>query len=624
MSELKIKDISLYNFLILLLGLILSSTILYISIDKIKSLHNQLTVLTNTKNSFLEVKINTERLLSSIDIEEANKVWIVSVENFDKALKRLDIEQRKKLDDLWYISKKEIEKIKKLLQEDIMQAHHLHQKSILMLKGELFALSQNKTDHFILINSLTRKIEYLVQYEKFIFNEFGRMDRVDKTNIDKQITTTIYYSILFTFIIISMMIVLIYIMNKKISKIELQLLTTQENLNTNILELNDMKVLLQNIIDSVPASIFWKDKNSVYLGANKHFLADANVPTQKNIIGKNDYEMPWGEKEAKNYIEDDNFVITSGKAKLNIEETQTQEDGSIIHVITSKVPLKNSKDKMIGILGIYIDVTEKKKIAEELTQKNRLLIQQSKMAAMGEMLENIAHQWRQPLSLILSSASGIKLKQEYDMLDNEFLLESIDNISKSVEHLNQTIEDFRNYFKQDKKPIFFSIEKTVDKALFLVQSKLKNRSIHIEKNMSQSLAFGLENEFIQVIMNIFNNSIDALEKVNVENRYLFIESKEIEVCGEEVDKELSTCKCIELKIYDNAGGIKEEIIDKIFDAYFTTKGEENGTGIGLFMSKEMIKKHMKGSISVTNKQFTFNNTEYKGALFTILITAEKY
>ena len=69
--------------------------------------------------------------------------------------------------------------------------------------------------------------------------------------------------------------------------------TTQENLNTNILELNDMKVLLQNIIDSVPASIFWKDKNSVYLGANKHFLADANVPTQKNIIGKNDYEMSY-------------------------------------------------------------------------------------------------------------------------------------------------------------------------------------------------------------------------------------------------------------------------------------------------------------------------------------------
>lgn len=622
MSDFKIRDISFYNFLFVIFGLILISGILYFSLNKIKNLNEKLFIITSTQNSFLEMKIHSESLLTTIDLEKKKSDWTKAIEKFDNDLTKLQTMKKDDIKELWYVTKKEINEIKESLEDDLLSPEILNQKPILMIKGELFSNS-TKAEQYIVISSIIRKIELLIQYENLIFKEFKKTYIHEKSNIDAQLYNTLYAATILILFILITLIGMISIFNKRISIIEKKLINTQNKLNENYIEIKDSKLLLQNIIDSIPAAIFWKDINNRYLGVNRYILNNAGLTKHEDIIGKTDFDMPWAETEAQNFIDDDQEVILSGEPKLHFEETLTQDDGTTITVITSKVPLRNSKNEIVGILGIYMDVTEKKHMEEMLDKKNQILTQQSKMAALGEMLENITHQWRQPLSLILSTTTGLKLKIEFDQLEQNFLLESVDNIISSVEHMNSTINDFRDYFKADKQARYFNFDKIVDKSLLLVQSKLKNNLIEIKKDIKAKDIYGFENEFIQVLINIITNSVYVFEHGDFKEKLIFIESKEIEVCGEEVDKDVASCKCIEIKIYDNAGGIPENIIDKVFHSHFTTKGDE-GTGIGLYMSAEIVNEHMKGFISVNNKKYKHEGNEYKGAEFTILIPSQKY
>ena len=622
MSDFKIRDISFYNFLFVIFGLILISGILYFSLNKIKNLNEKLFIITSTQNSFLEMKIHSESLLTTIDLEKKKSDWTKAIEKFDNDLTKLQTMKKDDIKELWYVTKKEINEIKESLEDDLLSPEILNQKPILMIKGELFSNS-TKAEQYIVISSIIRKIELLIQYENLIFKEFKKTYIHEKSNIDAQLYNTLYAATILILFILITLIGMISIFNKRISIIEKKLINTQNKLNENYIEIKDSKLLLQNIIDSIPAAIFWKDINNRYLGVNRYILNNAGLTKHEDIIGKTDFDMPWAETEAQNFIDDDQEVILSGEPKLHFEETLTQDDGTTITVITSKVPLRNSRNEIVGILGIYMDVTEKKHMEEMLDKKNQILTQQSKMAALGEMLENITHQWRQPLSLILSTTTGLKLKIEFDQLEQNFLLESVDNIISSVEHMNSTINDFRDYFKADKQARYFNFDKIVDKSLLLVQSKLKNNLIEIKKDIKAKDIYGFENEFIQVLINIITNSVYVFEHGDFKEKLIFIESKEIEVCGEEVDKDVASCKCIEIKIYDNAGGIPENIIDKVFHSHFTTKGDE-GTGIGLYMSAEIVNEHMKGFISVNNKKYKHEGNEYKGAEFTILIPSQKY
>ena len=250
------------------------------------------------------------------------------------------------------------------------------------------------------------------------------------------------------------------------------------------------------------------------------------------------------------------------------------------------------------------NLVEKK--TKELIQKENILNQQSKMAAMGEMIENIAHQWRQPLSLISTAATGAKLRKDFESLSDTDFYEAMDIINNSAQHLSNTIDDFRNFFSNEKEASYFDIHIPIEKVLYLVSSKLKNRNIEIVKNTQEIIIVGLVNEFIQVLLNIINNAVDALEESDSKKKFIFIDAYK------EGDN-------LVLKIKDNAGGIKKEIIDRIFEPYFTTKHKSQGTGIGLYMSNEIIKKHMNGDISVSNKKYLYENTNYNGAEFKIVL-----
>ena len=243
-------------------------------------------------------------------------------------------------------------------------------------------------------------------------------------------------------------------------------------------------------------------------------------------------------------------------------------------------------------------------------KKNKILFQQSKMAAMGEMIGNIAHQWRQPLSLITSAASGIKLRKELDLLDDKDHDASLNSIIETANYLSNTIDDFRYFFTPNKNRTTISSIELFKKVFKLLASEFKSKNIHIIKNIEELKISTYENELIQVIINVLNNAKDELIKSeDNKNRSIFIDL-------------YKDNQNMIIKIKDNAGGISDDIIDRIFEPYFTTKHQSQGTGIGLYMSEEIIFKHLKGEISVCNKETIIEKNTYKGAEFFISIPIE--
>jgi signal transduction histidine kinase len=228
---------------------------------------------------------------------------------------------------------------------------------------------------------------------------------------------------------------------------------------------------------------------------------------------------------------------------------------------------------------------------------------------MGEMIGNIAHQWRQPLSIISTVASGIKLSVEIDKKDDEELVKSSDKIIEQTMYLSKTIDDFRNFIKEDKEFKLIFINDIIMESLKLLDSSIKNNYIKIEKEIFDNIEVnGNKNELQQAIINILNNAIDFLkEKIEDQNnRYIFIKTKRIDT------------NSLELTILDSAGGINEKIIDRIFEPYFTTKHQSIGTGLGLSMVDKILREKHHFEIAAYNEEFTYNSKKYKGACFKVL------
>ena len=245
---------------------------------------------------------------------------------------------------------------------------------------------------------------------------------------------------------------------------------------------------------------------------------------------------------------------------------------------------------------------------KELNKQQTILHQQSKMAAMGEMIGNIAHQWRQPLSTITTASSGMVLQKELGILTDEFFFEASKKINNSAQYLSKTIDDFRNFFSPNREKTTFLLKNTFTITLDLISAQLSSKDITIIKNIEDLELYSYENELIQALINILNNSRDELVKKPVEEeKYIFVN-----VYKNNKDE-------VNIVIKDNAGGIKEEYLNKIFEPYFTTKHKSQGTGIGLYMTEEIITKHLNGQISVKNNEFVYNDKKYKGAQFKIVL-----
>ncbi|MEA3383352.1 MAG: ATP-binding protein [Campylobacterota bacterium] len=253
-----------------------------------------------------------------------------------------------------------------------------------------------------------------------------------------------------------------------------------------------------------------------------------------------------------------------------------------------------------------------KKLLEHEKHNERVLQQQSKMASMGEMIGNIAHQWRQPLSIISTQASGIKMQKEYGVLDESTIIKSMDSIVEQTIYMSNTIDDFRDFFKSDKEKTSFSFNQAIEQNLTLVSSSYEGNNITIVKHFDNDIYIsGYQSELTQSILNILNNAKDQLIKKDHEN------IKIVQIVTKNVNNNII------LQITDNAGGVDESIKDKIFEPYFTTKHQSQGTGIGLYMTHEIISKHFNGNIEVSNVEFEYDNVKYLGAQFSITIPASQ-
>lgn len=231
------------------------------------------------------------------------------------------------------------------------------------------------------------------------------------------------------------------------------------------------------------------------------------------------------------------------------------------------------------------------RVHEEVTknqERERLLIQKSRFIALGEMISNIAHQWRQPLSELSALLMGLKFRYGSKTLNDEILEQKSKEAERLINYMSHTIDDFRNFFSPQKQKKHFSIKKSIQTALSICSVSLKQSNIDIEVITPKDfLVLGFENEYEQVLLNLITNAKDALLESGQKKPWIKIELR-------------LTKNVVFLHVEDNGGGIKEDLIEKIFEPYFSTKTSAQGTGIGLYMAKLIIENNMDGTLEAKN------------------------
>lgn len=302
-------------------------------------------------------------------------------------------------------------------------------------------------------------------------------------------------------------------------------------------------------------------------------------------------------------------TISEGNV-FTAEIKNKKKDGSVYWLKTVIMPEYDENKNISSYFEVSDDITSKKELemfninlsekidfaVSENQKKDQLLLEQSKLAAMGEMIGAIAHQWRQPLNSLAIKIQFIEDDYEDDLLDEDYLKEFSTSSMKLVNFMSKTIDDFRNFFTIDKIQSEFDVKEKIEETINMLNAQLDNYEINIIINNKSFSVIGYVSEFQQVILNIINNAKDELIKKEITNKTIFIDIQNEDGLGI-------------IKIQDNAGGIPNDILDRVFEPYFTTKEQGKGTGLGLYMSKMIIEENMKGKLCVCNTD--------EGAEFTI-------
>jgi len=277
-----------------------------------------------------------------------------------------------------------------------------------------------------------------------------------------------------------------------------------------------------------------------------------------------------------------------GRTKKRIVNELLVEEEKYLRQYSQTVATKlEEKVRELELLHKSLEARVVEMVAEQ-RRKDQILIQQSRLAAMGEMIGNIAHQWRNPLNNVALIVQSVQMEFDSGTLTREEMGSNIQEVMEVLLHMSQTIDDFRNFFRQDKEKQEFAIITAVDSALKLVSATLKSHNIQVEIEADDNVtATGFQNEYAQVLINLISNSREAFTEQQSAAPHIFIRITREN--GHSV-----------LYIRDNAGGIPDEVMPKIFDPYFTTRGPDRGTGIGLYMSKMIIEQNMAGHLTARN------------------------
>jgi len=301
--------------------------------------------------------------------------------------------------------------------------------------------------------------------------------------------------------------------------------------------------------------------------------------------------------------------VFTGQGKESIEMTLLKGGGQLLIVQIDAISIASGRECQ----AVLVDITRRRQAEEllnekrlkleelnrtlevridlavnDLRKKDSMIFHQDRLAVMGEMIGNIAHQWRQPLNTLGLFTQRIGAFYGTPSFNKEFLDTSIAKSMEIIQYMSRTIDDFRSFFSTEREKSDFRVDEAVNKALSLVEANFKEHRIHVERIGDEPVVlYGFPNEYAQVLLNILINAKDALDKQDVKDPRVTV------AIGSENGISVVT-------ITDNAGGIPADIIDKVFDPYFSTKGPQQGSGVGLFMSKNIIETSMGGRLSVRN------------------------
>ena len=292
--------------------------------------------------------------------------------------------------------------------------------------------------------------------------------------------------------------------------------------------------------------------------------------------------------------------ITDEKLEKEVLERSEKRFRNIVKEVASEISItelsERTNNKMaLQIEEINIELENMfKKELEENRRKEAVIIYQARLAAMGEMIGNIAHQWRQPLNNLGLIIANIEDAYHYDELDDQYLDSAVNKCKKLIQKMSDTIDDFRDFFNPNSTKSRFSIRDSILSTLDLLEENLRFHSIKVEfEDCEDLIGYGYSNQYLQSVFNIINNAIDSLASVDQDNKI-------IKICLSQDDK-MAT---VDFK--DNGAGFSEDVKSKIFDIYFTTKEGSKGTGLGLHITKTTIENNMNGRVEVIDSQIGAN------------------
>ncbi|MEF3192555.1 MAG: PAS domain S-box protein [Campylobacterales bacterium] len=389
---------------------------------------------------------------------------------------------------------------------------------------------------------------------------------------------------------------------------ELRLINSQleERVQEELKKREKVQLLFETIFNGAPLGIVVVNYAWQIVKANPAFCAMFSA-TAEELVGQSieDLTHPDDREHDRKLFDQ----LRNGQTPwYQIQKRYITREQKIIHANITVSTLGLEREEGDGmVLGIVEDITEKLALAKKQRDQEQMLIQQSKMAAMGEMIGVIAHQWRQPLNTLGIYIQDLQDAYEFNELDKKYLDEMVRRSMEQILFMSRTIDDFRNFFRVDKSAESFKAIGAVRSVASLLGAQIKNHMIELSieqdgLNDDELSVIGYPNEFKQVILNLINNAKDAI--IERREREPSLDGRIVVSLQRDEDRVI-------VLVCDNGGGIPPAIMDRIFEPYFTTKGEGKGTGIGLYMSKMIIEDNMGGKISAYNTD--------EGACFKIVL-----